>query len=129
MYGCVHLYERERLPPSLLCIFIITFLVRSFGYVQPMTRKNPDVCAAQPSVKNCGSWVITKVINTFIEYCSYNNLLRQCLLISLMPKLSTCHIIRCYLQSKKGIRYVEIMPFLLSVHLHGRGREQSFGSG
>lgn len=33
------------------------------------------------------------------------------------------------LQSKNGMNYVEIMPFLLSVHLHGRGREQSFGFG
>jgi hypothetical protein len=33
------------------------------------------------------------------------------------------------LQSKNGMNYVEIMPFLLSVHFHGRGREQSFGFG
>jgi len=64
--------------------------------------RTPDVCVAQPSVKYDGSWVITKVIYIFIKLCSYSNLLRPCLLISLMPKLSTCHVIRCYLWSKKG---------------------------
>jgi len=37
--------------------------------------------------------------------------------------------IRHSLQSKKGIHYVEIMPLLLSVHIHSTGREQSFGFG
>jgi hypothetical protein len=55
VWACV--FVSESLPPSPLCIFIITFLIRSSGYVQWMTCKKPLIymeCNFQLSMAGCG---------------------------------------------------------------------------